>query len=305
MATTHLRSLQALELAVRKGSLNEAAAELSITPAALGQRIRTLEDFLDTELIVRGRKGTRPSQDLEAVLPDLQMAFLCLNRVTDALNFQKASAIHIVADIDLADHWLMPRLHRFQEAYPKIQFCINGKGDVPSKVGSPDIRIERGPDAKGEAFLTDYFAPVTAPENLWRVGLHDKNTEMEGVSLLHVQARTDQPDWADWSKAFGKRKRGLTRGLNYGNTRLALDATRKTVGFMLCGLALIENDVRDGALVLPFPSDMGIRAPTPYRLWTRGPTTSRPQLQKFVDWLMAEGQKTQAYVDRQAKGSDQ
>lgn len=297
MVATHLRSLQALELAIRKGSFIAAADELSITPAALGQRIKTLEEFLDTELIVRGRKGTRSSQELEEVLSDLQVAFQALDRVTNSLNFQRAYAIHIVADRDLADLWLAPRLHRFRKSYPKIKFCINGTGDVPSKIGSPDIRIERDANAKGEVFIDDYFVPVTAPVNLWRVGLHDKDAEMEGVSLLHVQPRADQPDWPAWSTAFGKRKSGLTRGQKYRNTRLALDATRKTVGFMLCGVSLIEEDLQSGNLVLPFPSKMGLRAETPYRLWTRTPVASRPQLQKFVDWLRDEGQKTQTFIN--------
>ncbi|MBT8426376.1 MAG: LysR family transcriptional regulator, partial [Silicimonas sp.] len=39
---THLKSLQALELAVRLGSLKDAAGHLGITPAAVGQRIRAL-----------------------------------------------------------------------------------------------------------------------------------------------------------------------------------------------------------------------------------------------------------------------
>lgn len=298
MVATHLRSLQALELAIRKGSFKEAADELSITPAALGQRIKSLEEFLDTELVVRGRKGTRSSQELEEVLSDLQMAFQALDRVTNSLNFQRAYAIHIVADHDLADLWLAPRLHRFRELYPKIQFCINGTGDVPSKIGSPDIRIERGTDAKGDVLFEDYFVPVTAPVNLWRLGRHDKEAEMEGVSLLHVQARANQPDWATWSVAFGKRKSGLTRGQKYRNTRLALDATRKTVGFMMCGVSLIEKDLHEGVLVLPFSSKMVLPAETPYRLWTRDPVSSRPQLQKFVDWLRDEGRNTEAFVNK-------
>lgn len=296
MVATHLRSLQALELAIRKGSFSAAANELSITPAALGQRIRTLEDFLDTMLIVRGRKGTRPTQELEAALADLQLAFQSLDRALDALNFQKASAIHIVADIDLADVWLAPRLQKFRETFPKIQFCVNGIGDVPSKVGSPDIRIERGESATGDVFFDDYFVPVTSPDNLWRVGLYDKETEMEGISILHTKARIDQPDWASWAKKFGKRKSGLTRGQRFRNTRLALDATRKAVGFMICGVSLIEDELCEGNLVLPFPSEMGLPAVTPYRLWTRESAASRPQLQKFVDWLRDEGQMTQAFI---------
>ena len=298
MAATHLRSLQALEMAIRKGSFKEAADELSITPAALGQRIKTLEEFLDTELIVRGRKGVRSSQELEEALLDLQMAFRALDRATNSLNFQRSFAIHIVADRDFAELWLAPRLHRFREAYPKIQFCINGTGDVPSKIGSPDIRIERGTNAKGDVLFQEYFVPVTAPSNLWRLGRHDKDAEMEGISLLHVQAHANQPDWADWSIAFGKRKSGLTQGQKYRNTRMTLDAARKELGYMLCGVSLIEDDLREGVLALPFSSKLGLLAETPYRLWTRDSVSSRPQLQKFLDWLRDEGRKTEAFVKK-------
>jgi len=298
MSTTHLRALQALELAIRKGSLSDAAAELSITPAALGQRIRTLEEFLDLDLILRGRKGTRPTPELEKVLPDLHSAFSCLERVTEELNFQKAAAIHIVADLDLAELWLAPRLQQFRAAHPNVKFCINGVGDVPSRIGSPDVRIESGANAKGNVLFDDHYVPVASPEILWRVGLYDKNYEMEGVSLLHVPDRASQPDWAYWSETFGKRKHGLTRGQQYLNTSLALDATRKTVGFMLCGIALAELNLREGTLALPFPAKLGIKAESPYRVWTRKTAAARPQLKQFVDWLHNEGEKTQAYIER-------
>jgi len=48
-SVTHLKSLQALELAVREGSLTAAAVKLGITPAAVGQRIRSLEDYLGVD----------------------------------------------------------------------------------------------------------------------------------------------------------------------------------------------------------------------------------------------------------------
>ncbi|MEJ0006703.1 MAG: LysR family transcriptional regulator [Steroidobacteraceae bacterium] len=45
---THLKSLQALQLALRCGSLKGAAELLAITPAAVGQRVKALEDYLGT-----------------------------------------------------------------------------------------------------------------------------------------------------------------------------------------------------------------------------------------------------------------
>ncbi len=304
MATTHLRSLQALELAIRTGSLNDAAAELSITPAALGQRIRTLEDFLDIDLIVRGRKGTRPTPELENVLADLQAAFLCLDRVTEGLHFQRAAAIHIVADLDLAQLWLAPRIQQFRDAQPNIQFCINGEGDVPSRVGSPDIRIERGNQSEGEILFEDYYAPICDPANLFRVGRHDPVDVMEGVALIHVKARAERPSWENWFEQFGMRRSGLDRGQRFRNTRLALEATQNAVGFMICGLSLCEEDLRLGSLVRPFPTKLGIKAATPYRVWTRKSAAVRPQLQRFVNWLHEEGQKTQSYISAQLENPE-
>jgi LysR family glycine cleavage system transcriptional activator len=49
-AATHLKSLQALEMAIRVGSLKGAANHLGITPAAVGQRIRSLENYLGVDL---------------------------------------------------------------------------------------------------------------------------------------------------------------------------------------------------------------------------------------------------------------
>ncbi len=303
MVATHLRALQALELAIRKGSLTEAADELGITPAAVGQRIRSLEEFLDTDLVVRGRKGTRPTPELAEIFVDLQLAFQTLDRVTEALNFQKATAVHIVADLDFADLWLAPRLHAFRQAHPKVLFCINGEGDVPSRVGAPDIRIERGAHTKGDPLFSDFFVPVCDPRNMWRVGHHDAEEEMEGVALLHVQRRDDEPDWEAWFNAFGLRRSGLTRGQRFRNARLALDATRNAVGFMLCGLSLLEEDLRSGALTLPYPASMGLASPCPYRLWARRSAATRPQVDKFLDWLAEEARATQAFITKQSSSA--
>ena len=114
VATTHLRALQALEMAVRSGSLKSAAEELGITPAAVGQRIRALEDYLGTDLLVRGRSGLRPTPELDAALGDLHRAFAAPDRVTETLDFQRVTEIHIVAEPDWAELWLLPRLPGFR-----------------------------------------------------------------------------------------------------------------------------------------------------------------------------------------------
>ena len=50
--------LSALAAILRTGSFDRAAAALNVTPPAISQRIRALEDRIGTALIVRGQPCT-------------------------------------------------------------------------------------------------------------------------------------------------------------------------------------------------------------------------------------------------------
>lgn len=292
--TTHLRSLQALELAVRQGSLKGAADVLGITPAAVGQRIRSLEDYLSTELLLRSRSGLRPTRELEHALTDLHTAFKALERVTETLDFQRTREIHIVADTDWAELWLVPKLADFQEENPNILFCINGIGDVPIRLGTPDLRIFSDDDG-GEVLFRDLLVPITGPDNLRRLADWDPVNQMEGLPLLHLKEQIENencPGWVDWFEKFGHRESGTDRGVHYNNARLALKAVKLNVGFMVCGLSLVLRDLQEGTIVHPFPLSQHLTAAQPYRLRLRSGAEKQPQLQKFVEWLMATAHET-------------
>lgn len=304
---THLKSLQALELSVRTGSLKAAADRLGITPAAVGQRIRALEDYLGTDLLVRGRSGLQPTPALDHALGDLQTAFAALERATEALDFQRVSDIQIVADPDWAELWLLPRLDRFRAAHPNFRFCVNGTGDVPLRLGAPDLRITYGGGA-GEPLFTDVLVPVSGQDNLRRIDGKDPATQMEGQSLLHLKVQIEEPDrpgWVDWFRRFGRREIGPDRGVRYQDARLALDAVREEVGYLLCGLSLVLGDMEDGRVFNLFPMAQHLVAPHPYVLTLRHDAERRPQLQRFLAWLRHEAAETRRQIARMvAAGAD-
>lgn len=291
---THLKSLQALELAIREGSLTAAAARLGITPAAVGQRIRALESYLGSDLLLRGRSGLQPTAELETALADLRIAFAALDRVTEMLDFQRPSEIHIVADPDWSELWLAPRLAAFRADHPNILFCINGAGDVPLRLGAPDLRVTYGGDG-GEPLYRDILIPVTGPDNPRRIADWDQALPMEGMPLLHLKAQIDTPDhpgWMDWFARFGQRKTGTERGVRYQHARVALEAARGNVGFLVCGYSLVMSALAAGEIVHPFALSQNIAAPHPYRLSLRQDKTTRPQVQRFAAWLKDEAART-------------
>src|SRR5689334_20849627 len=108
VAPTYLRSLQALELAVREGSFTGASSALGITAAAVGQRVKALEDYLGVELLVRGRSGIRPAPGLISALPHLRKAFEELDAAAQELELQRGHELHIAAASDFVELWLKP-----------------------------------------------------------------------------------------------------------------------------------------------------------------------------------------------------
>ena len=299
MAVTHLKSLQALELAIRLGTLKAAAGHLGITPAAIGQRIRDLEDYLGADLLVRGRSGLQPTAELNYALADLHAAFAALGRVTETLDFQRVREIQIVADPDWSELWLAPRLGAFRQAHPNLLFCINGVGDVPLRVGAPDIRIDAS-EGTGEPLYTDILLPVTGPDNLRRIAGKSPDVQMEGMPLLHLLSQLEPggaQGWVDWFKAFGYRASGLDRGIRYQHARLALEAVRQNVGFLVCGLSLIQEDLEAGTIRTCFPMAQHLTAKHPYHLKLRTDVEKRPHLQQFVGWLKREAAVTREKIE--------
>ena len=61
MRTPHLNGLRAFETALRTGNFTAAGRELGVTAAAVGQQIRTLEDYLGRKLFERRPTGVVPT----------------------------------------------------------------------------------------------------------------------------------------------------------------------------------------------------------------------------------------------------
>lgn len=306
---SHLRALQALELAIRKGSLKEAAAVLSITPAAIGQRIRALEDYLGFDLLVRGRSGTRPTKELDAALAHLSAGFRELETVARILDFQRVNEIHLSADTDWAELWLKPRLQEYQEANPSTLFCINGVGDVPMRIGQSDCEVWFGAEkgAEGEDLLFhDYLLPVSSPANTERISGRPEEEMLEKFPLLHLDCYTTDGGgfgWPDWIDKYGYRKTAPGLGIRYKKVMHALEAVYADAGFIICGLALIKSKMQDGRLEAPFPIEEGAWSRHAYRARFQPDSLKREQVTRFREWLNERACQTREEIKGIVSGS--
>ena len=297
-SVTHLRSFQALEVVLRTGSLRGAARELSVTPAAIGQRIKALEDYLGLELLLRGRTGIRPTRELREAMPHLTAAFEQLGAAAERLEIHRADEIHVIADADLAELWLAPRLESYRRITPNTHFCVNGVGDARLRLGKADCEI-RFSALSGEAnevvLFRDYLVPLSSRENAQRIGALPSARRLEGFPLLHLDCYRGDCDaigWPDWIARFGHRKSDPGRGIRYQRIVHALEAVRSNAGLLLSGYGLLRKLIHDEAFCLPFDAAKGAWTSYGYVAVFRQSSLSRRQVVRFRDWLIAEGGET-------------
>ena len=127
MKRTHLplNGLRVLDAAARHLSFTRAADELAVTPAAVGQQIRALEDLLGVVLFRRTPKGLELTPETEAGLDALRAGFLEFEDAVRAMQAgQASSALTIAAPRDITAKWLQPRLAAYAAHQPDLTFQL-------------------------------------------------------------------------------------------------------------------------------------------------------------------------------------
>ena len=132
MKRTHLplNGLRVLDAAARYLSFTRAADELAVTPAAVGQQIRTLEDVLGVVLFRRTAKGLELTPEGASGLDALRRGFLEFEEAVRAMQSQQSSKrLTIAAPRDLTAKWLAARLADYGRTDAELGFAIVAADD--------------------------------------------------------------------------------------------------------------------------------------------------------------------------------
>ena len=127
MKRTHLplNALRVFDAAARHLSFTRAADELAVTPAAVGQQIRALEDLLGVVLFRRTSKGLELTDEAGAGLESLRTGFLHFEDAVQAMQAGQSSHVYtIAAPRDFFVAWLAERLAAFRTANPQVRYVL-------------------------------------------------------------------------------------------------------------------------------------------------------------------------------------
>ena len=167
-----LKSLQAFEAAGRLLSFTEAAQELNVTPGAISQQIRMLEEFLELKLFKRMNRMIILTDAGQIFLPMISAGFEQFSEAVGQLQkTQSDGPLTITSAPSFVSKWLIPRLARFKGLHPEIDVRIDTSDRLVDFLHEDiDVGIRFGDGVYPEletVFLFSFdLIPVCSPELL-------------------------------------------------------------------------------------------------------------------------------------------
>ena len=246
-----LNALRAVEAAMRLGGFAAAADELGVTPGAISQHIRTVEDWAGTPLFTRRAQGVALTPAGQRLLPDLTAAFDKMGTAMRGLNALRPDPVlHIAALPSVAQLWLGPRLPALRAALPDRRISVTALETAPNLMREMyDACLFLRIPAPGDHIIAhDAIAPVCAPSLAAQIECPD---DLARCTLLHDESWAS--DWADWSAASGAKVRDPSAGPRYSLYAIALDEAKAGAGVLIGHRILVADALYKGTLVPACP----------------------------------------------------
>ena len=292
-----LNALRAFESAARHGSYVGAAEELSVSPAAVSQQVRNLEDFLGKQLFMRFNNRVSLTDAGQAIFAGSSDALQSISALTElVMSGGTRSRLVISVITSIAERWLEPRLAAFALTEKGLRVELRVEADpVDFARHNIDLRICYGtniyPEMNTIRLFQDAVLPLCSPAYLER-NRSAREQGMEGVpdeDLIHINwgpSFVSHPTWHAWFARSGIDRPNDTKGHQIGMSSLALDLARDGLGVALGQKMMAGGDLAAGRLV-PL-SDIAIELGHPYCLVYPRSKARKFGLQALIDWLKKE-----------------
>ena len=296
----HLNALRAFEASARHGSFSEAAKELNVTSAAVGQLVRNLEDWLGTPLFNRGSSGKirlLATEAADRALPDITAG---LDRLSAGLERMREAAsggvLTVTVSPAFAAKWLLPKIERFHARCPDTDVRLDTSLKLVDYVAQGiDIGVRYGtgswPGLEAEKFMEEEVFPVCSPA-LLKASSFTSPQDLRHATLIHdasVNPDLGFETWDSWLQKVGAAEVANPRGLRINNSAAVLQAAIDGHGVALARSILARDDVVSGRLIRLMP-DISVASSLAYYVTCRPERAMLPRLVAFRDWLFEEAE---------------
>lgn len=286
-----LDGVEAFIIVAELRNFRAASRQLRISPSALSQKIRAMENRIGVPLLTRTTRNVGLTQAGQIFLERARPA---LNDLTAAYDTTRnlgepAGLLRLQMPRGVIPLLIEPILSGFCDAYPKIDLEIDASESPANLVHAGyDAGVQLGEHLDADMIalrLTDpiLFAVAGSPRYFETHGRPSRPSELRGHDCIRVRlgdGSLGQWAFADSGSIYEITVEGRITTNDYN---LALNASAQGLGICYCARSTIEDKVMSGELeiILPdyTPSSSGVF------LYYPNKSQALPKLRAFIDYV--------------------
>lgn len=284
-----LKSMHAFEAAARLGSFAVAAEELRLTAGAIGYQVKQLETELGVKLFERRPRKITLTEAGQALYRTVHKVFRDLDSEIKHIAPDRGHGkLSVAASTYFVARWLTERLGRFIDKVPCVDLELShGVNDPAFALRDVDFAIRWG---KGDwegchaiPMLQVPLVAVCAPSLKEGKGRIRSPVDLYGMTLLCDDPNNDH--WSDYLRKIGLDPELARKKQVVADANVRLKSTMDGLGFALSQPPLIQTELSEGSLVMPFAEKLDGFG---YYLLSAGQETANPVAEAFKTWVLEE-----------------
>ena len=235
-----LNWLRAFEVSARHLNFSAAARELHVTPAAVSQQVRLLENRVGRALFERNARGLRLTHAGDSLLPVCRESFERLEASLEELfGTRKGDRMVVRVVFGFARAWLLDVVSGFTQAHPDIPVRLTASIWPAEPLDSSvdvDLRLASAPPKglQSHQLARDSVFPVCSPELARRLQRSRDGIDWASQTLLHSIGFAQ--GWSHWLAAAQIKRKPRNVDIEFDSVHLCMETA-----CMGHGIALARN----------------------------------------------------------------
>lgn len=300
----NLNSLRIVESAARTGSFVRAAEEQMLTPSAISQRVKNLEEQLRFKIFNRRNNSVILTTEGDAFVAHVRDALdTILHAGLEAKSMNRKSVLKICALPTFTVRWLLRRLSSFEEREPDIRLNLANSYNPPNFAKEDyDLAILYGnghfPGFESKLLFSEELTPVCAPSLLERShsqSIDDFQPEhLAKFTLLHSDTCT--MNWQYWLEHTRAQEVLNTAPSTYfGSCLLSYEAACAGLGFAIANRAYMMDDIASKRLIAPYSVDL--KSGCGWYIVYPSSHKELEKIQSFEAWILEQSSVSEKQCD--------
>ncbi|WP_135078937.1 LysR substrate-binding domain-containing protein [Terasakiella sp. SH-1] len=286
-----MNAITYFEAVARHSRITKAAEELLVTPSAISQQIKILEESLGVSLFRRVKRRLILTEEGERLYTSASQALDLIKQAERTIGRSSGyRKLTIRVSPTFGTRWLMPRLHKFVHAHPTIDLHVDATTDLTDfERENVDLEIRYGRENRvgltSELLAKDTVLPMCSPKYLSEHDASNIHKCLSNVRFIHsVKALVS---WEEWLSKNHIEDIDTNAGLRFDRSVMALQLAQDSAGVTLESTNNAFHELESQLLVPMFPKMEPIEFEA-YWLICPSRHLKRRAVQEFRGWLLAE-----------------